>query len=537
MPRIIITFLFFLAIHPQLCAQNKAAGVSFDKAVSYYRQGNPDKAFNKAQKAFEQFGVVHDTVFADAAVLCAEIALEKKNEPLALEWYSRIPLEQLYRSRPKAIVSMARLCMKNGDYVKVVEMTSSLEKSTSDDDAVAVLKRYRNVAEWRLNAMTNPISFNPVNLGCHVNTDADEYINSISGDGRTIYFTRSVPYDRFRAERIYFSTQNDGVWCDAETFLPVPENSGAITMSSDGTEAYFVLSGIDGCDIFRIDRNADGTWSKPEKVGKVSTNMYESQPSLSSDGKEMYFVRGKNAADTHLFVAKRTENHGEWLTVESTGIKTCDGDKPKAPFIQADMRTLYFSAEGEYGMGGTDIFMCKRNIDNQWDTPLNVGFPLNTSGDEMNLVVSPDGKTGFVSAKRDDGFGGYDIYSFELPDVMREKPLIKDEVVELKDVLFAFDSDVFDASSDVMLDDIAAFLLRHRNMIVEVGGHTDNVGSEEYNVDLSLRRAESVKRALMQRGVSAIRIKTAGYGSSKPLKDNDTEENRAANRRIEMKIL
>ena len=139
--------------------------------------------------------------------------------------------------------------------------------------------------------------------------------------------------------------------------------------------------------------------------------------------------------------------------------------------------------------------------------------------------------------RRDDGFGGYDIYSFELPDAMREMPLLKDEVVELKDVFFAFDSDVLDASSDVMLDEVAAFLLRHRDVIVEVGGHTDNVGSEEYNIDLSLRRAESVKRALMQRGIDEIRIKTAGYGSSKPLKDNDTEENRAANRRIEMKVL
>lgn len=537
MPKIILIFLILIAIHPQLCAQDKAAGVSFDKAVSYYRQGNLDKAFNKAQKAFEQFGVVDDTVFADAAVLCAEIAIEKKNELLALEWYFRIPLEQLYRSRPKAVVSMTRLCMRNEDYGKVVEITSFIEESRLGDDVVATLKRYGNVAEWRLNAMANPVLFNPANLGCHVNTDADEFINSISGDGRTIYFTRSVPHDHFRTERIYFSTQNDGIWCDAEPFSPIPENSGAITMSSDGTEAYFVLSGIDGCDIFRIDRNADGTWSKPEKVGKVSTNMYESQPSLSSDGKELYFVRGKNAADTHLFVAKRTENHGEWLSVESTGIKTCDGDNPKAPFIQADMRTLYFSAEGECGMGGTDVFMCRRNVDNQWDMPLNIGFPLNTSGDEMNIVVSPDGKTGFISARRDDGFGGYDIYSFELPDAMREMPLLKDEVVELKDVFFAFDSDVLDASSDVMLDEVAAFLLRHRDMVVEVGGHTDNVGSEEYNVALSLRRAESVKQALMQRGVPEIRIKTAGYGSSKPLKDNDTEESRAANRRIEMKVL
>lgn len=383
--------------------------------------------------------------------------------------------------------------------------------------------------------MANPISFNPVNLGCHVNTDADEYVNSISGDGRTIYFTRSVPHNHFRTERVCFSIQNDGVWSEAEPFRPIPENSGAMTMSSDGTEAYFVLSGVDGCDIFRIDGNGDGTWSEPERVGELGTALYESQPSLSSDGRELYFVRGKNAAETHLFVAKRTDNHGEWTSVESAGIDT--GDNPKAPFVQADMRTLYFSAEGECGMGGTDIFMCRRNADNQWNTPFNVGFPLNTSGDEMNLVVSPDGKTGFISAKRGDGFGGYDIYSFELPDAMREMPLLKNEVVELKDVFFAFDSDVLDASSDAMLDEIAAFLLRHREVIVEVGGHTDDVGGEEYNVNLSFRRAESVKRALMQRGIDESHIKTAGYGSSKPLKDNDTEEGRAVNRRIEMKIL
>ena len=198
-------------------------------------------------------------------------------------------------------------------------------------------------------------------------------------------------------------------------------------------------------------------------------------------------------------------------------------------------------------MGGFDLFMSRRDDDGHWQEPVNLGFPINTSGDEINFFVAADGKTAFISSQRDGGKGGYDIYTFELPEEIRSDSanylatvdvveLVPGDAVILQNIQFEFNSAALTADSESGIQALTAFLKRNPELKVELAGHTDNVGSDSYNLKLSSERAEIVKQALVDKGIDATRLTTKGYGASQPLVPNDSEEHRAMNRRTEMVV-
>jgi outer membrane protein OmpA-like peptidoglycan-associated protein len=200
-------------------------------------------------------------------------------------------------------------------------------------------------------------------------------------------------------------------------------------------------------------------------------------------------------------------------------------------------------------MGGFDLFVSRRDANGDWSEPVNLGYPLNSSYDEMNLVVSNDAVKAFISSQRLDGNGGFDIYEFELDDKFRPEAIeietISDEDyyvaamekgndVTLRNIYFAFDSAELTAESSDGINEIYDFLLEYPDVKIEILGHTDDMGDEKYNQALSERRAEAVAIALINKGISAERIKTKGCGSTQPLFPNNFDELRDFNRRVSM---
>ena len=243
-------------------------------------------------------------------------------------------------------------------------------------------------------------------------------------------------------------------------------------------------------------RNSDGTWSEPQNLGEP----------INTIGTEM------------------------------------------APFLHPDGHTLYFSSDKHVGMGGYDLFMSRRGEDGQWQTPVNLGFPINTSGDEINFFVAADGKMAFLSSVREGGSGGYDIYTFELPDGIQSDSanylsaidvveLIPGDAVVLQNIQFEFNSSALTEDSQLGLRMLTDFLQRNPELKVELAGHTDDVGNEQYNQKLSADRAEVVCKALINNGIDEDRLTAHGYGASQPLVPNDSEEHRAMNRRTEMIVI
>lgn len=371
------------------------------------------------------------------------------------------------------------------------------------------------------------------NLGANVNTDGDEYINQVFQD--SIIFTR-----RSGNEYVFTSKIIDGNYMPAEPLNLGWHNDywvGAMCFSSDKKTLYFV--GIDypvgygRGDIYKSEF-IDNQWSEPMNIGKpVNSATMESQPCISANGKELYFVRDTKNYKSNIYYSRYF--HGEWTTPQAVAsVNTRFGEM--APFLHPDGRSLFFASEGHNGMGGYDIFVCRRLLNGTWSEPVNLGTPVNTEKNEISFVVSADGKKCYVSSDRDGGFGGYDIYVFDYDDV--NVPEIVDTThFVMRNINFEFDSAVLSESSDPAIDSLANFLNDNSLINIEIAGFTDNSGTEEHNQKLSFDRANAVKEALINKGVDATRMTVVGHGSSSPLKPNDTEENKALNRRVEIRIL
>ncbi len=371
------------------------------------------------------------------------------------------------------------------------------------------------------------------NIGANVNTDGDEYINQVFQD--SIIFTR-----RSGNEYVFTSKIIDGNYMPAEPLNLGWHNDywvGAMCFSSDKKTLYFV--GIDypvgygRGDIYKSEF-IDNQWSEPMNIGKpVNSATMESQPCISANGKELYFVRDTKNYKSNIYYSRYF--HGEWTTPQAVAsVNTRFGEM--APFLHPDGRSLFFASEGHNGMGGYDIFVCRRLLNGTWSEPVNLGTPVNTEKNEISFVVSSDGKKCYVSSDRDGGFGGYDIYVFDYDDV--NVPEIVDTThFVMRNINFEFDSAVLDESSDPAIDSLANFLNDNSLINIEIAGFTDNSGTEEHNQKLSFERANAVKEALINKGVDATRMTVVGHGSSSPLKPNDTEENKALNRRVEIRIL
>lgn len=518
---------------------------SSKKAVRFYKKADKTakkKDYAKALRFIDK-SIDCDGRFVEALQKKADIGIAVGNDEMAIEYYEK-SLAADSAVFPKNAVKLSNLYDKKGDYsdaVKVLTWYCNLKNVKESQMKVA-----RTLLEnelFRESAVKNPVDFQPVNLGENVNTDGDEYINQILPDGSKIYFTRRLvekDADGFRIEGVYYSTIVDNQYLPA-----VPMNldwnnkkrMGAVSISPDQKKMYFVgfdwLDSNGRGDIYMSEYDGAG-WRKPQNLGKVvNTSTLESQPCISPDGKDLFFTRYSRVNETtDLYVSSWFD--GKWSNPQAIKNVNSKGNE-MSPFMHPDGKTLYFVSDGLPGMGGFDVFMCRRNDKGEWGQPVNLGYPLNTPDDEISFAVSSDGKTAYISSARDGGLGGFDIYSFELdPDNAPEE--VGSLRFVLHDIKFRFDSAVLDTTSFSVIDSVAGYLLANQEVRVEVLGFTDNSGDEAHNSELSLQRANSVRDALISREIDESRISAVGYGENRPLVPNDTEEHKALNRRVEIRF-
>jgi len=213
-------------------------------------------------------------------------------------------------------------------------------------------------------------------------------------------------------------------------------NEGAPTFSADGKYVIFVGceigskgdydygSGREGkgsCDLFVSEKEGDN-WSKPFNMGApINTGNWESQPSFSSDGKTLYFIRGvhQNRQRQQDIYVTEIQDNGSWSVPEKLSNIINTPGKEESVQIHPDGQTLYFSSDGHPGMGGLDIYMSRIDENGEWGKPVNLGYPINTFKNENSTLVSSSGEFAYFSSDRDGGFGSLDLYTYEMPINMR----------------------------------------------------------------------------------------------------------------------
>lgn len=516
------------------------------KAIKYYKSAKKQYDKKKYPKTFKYLdkALDVDAKFTDALLLKGELSMKLKDDEQAIESFEKMFAADSM-SFPKSAISLANLYMKHsrfGDAVNILQWYVKVpnQKTTLTTQAKELLV----IAEFRKEAFANPVKYDPVNLGENVNTAGDEYINQIIPDGSRIYFTRRgdmVDKQGVREEYIYSSSIVDGEYLPA---IPLKldwhnnKRMGAVSIAPNMRKMYFV--GIDFIDShgrgdIYTSEFVNNQWTKPVNLGNiVNTSTMESQPCISADGTELFFARySRTYESTDLYYSQYYQD--KWTNPKPVVSANTKGNE-MSPFIHPDGNTLYFASDGLPGMGGYDIFMCKKLSRGEWSTPKNLGYPINSEKNEISFVVSSDGKKGYISTDRDGGLGGYDIYVFDL-DAVDAPDTIDMARFELHKIKFAFDSAILNKSSYRVIDKLVDFMEKNPLINIEIAGHTDNSGSEEHNMNLSLQRAAAVMEALIERGISVTRMDVVGFGSSNPLVPNDSDSNKALNRRVEIRVI
>ncbi|GAB4447566.1 MAG: OmpA family protein [Bacteroidia bacterium] len=446
--KLIVWLLFPISIFAQ--TKVKTYTTTNKKAIQYYEESKKYFSAYKDKEAEELLkkALEKDDNFLEAHSAYAQLLIEKKRYDEAI-----VHLKKAISINPEMYpinhFLLANLYMNNGDYANAFQSYQKFIsfKNIHPEMKTIAEKQIKN-AEFGMNAVKHPVPFKPVNIGDAINSPNDEYFPSITADAQTFVFTKKVG----EQEDFYISQKSNNVWQPA---IPIKEinsygNEGAPSISADGKMMFFASciniegnygspdrKGYGSCDIF-YSENINGKWSKPVNVGPpINTQHWETQPSFSSDGKTLYFVRGivsrGEARQGDIYMATLDEN-GKFSEPVKLGpnINT-DGDE-ESVFIHPDNQTLYFSSNGHIGMGGLDIYMSKRQTDGSWGPAINLGYPINTHNDENSLLVDPSGKIAYFASNRKDGYGGLDIYYFEIPENIRPEPItyVKGKVYDAK---------------------------------------------------------------------------------------------------------
>ena len=392
-------------------------------------------------------------------------------------------------------------------------------------------------------SFTTPDSIAPQALPATVNTAlGEEYGPTLTMDDNTLYFVglnrgeTNVTEDLFVARR----DRKTGEWSAAQTVpgLCSPyRNEAPTSVSGDGRT---MLVFVEGRMCFSV-RGPQG-WSEPRPLPRhLQLGNWQADAMITADGSALLFAanypaEGEEKASLNIFVSERTANG--WGTPYSIGSAINTRGMERSPFLHPDMKTLYFSSDREGTLGDLDVWVTRRLADtcwNCWSEPENLGPTINTAGRDCWYKISTDGKTAYYAQKSG---RQHDIFCVALPQDKRPEPitvLSTNESVAINNLLFETASDKILPVSLPELKRIATFVQTY-GYAVRLAGHTDNIGKPEDNKDLSLHRAESVKRQLVAYGCDATKIKAFGYGDTKPVADNATEEGRQLNRRVEITI-
>ena len=604
------------------------------KAIKVYREAKSaltSQNFNESKDLLEK-ALIFDDQFVEAWILLGDVFVEMGDKLRAIESYKKSILIDPEFSFPMYY----RLAITEHSIGIYLESLKHIQKYLTYK---RISSNYRNKAlslkkscEFSINAMKSPVTFDPVNLGININSNADEYLPALSADVSILIFTRSENVKGVRNEDFYISYNDTDQWQFANNLgepINTQKNEGAQCITADGKTLYFTACSRNDsygrCDIYQSDF-VNEKWTNPVNLGpNINTESWESQPAISSDGRQLFFVSnrpgGRGGKD--IWVSYKNAN-GVWMEAKNIGDKINTSKDDISPFLHFDNQTLYFASKGFIGMGGFDIFVSRLNGRGEWGEAMNIGYPINSPSDESSLIVAKDGRTAyFASSFFNEDRNDLDLYTFDLPQESRSlevayiqglitdsktnnpikadielvnlksgksykssesdldgnymlclpsdaeyaltvnkkkylfyseniklehegsilvknfklQPLEVGEQVRLDNIFFELNSSNLKDESLVELNKIIKFMESNPFLVIEIGGHTDNSGSKAYNLNLSDDRARSVKDALVQRGIPSDRIQTKGYGMSVPLNTNSSEQERALNRRTELKII
>lgn len=635
----IVLIGLFLLFHTAI-AQQSALSSTNKKAIKNYRQAEQHYFNRNYGEALEYINrsLRVDASFLEAWMLLGAIHFDLKENEQAVDAYKKV---LALDSTAVSIVyyMLGDLYYEEANYSEAVSHYKLfLQCNNISEKQQEMAKERLEHARIAKHAVENP-TFTPINLGEAINTSADEYINFVDETESVLYVTRKELQDEWAAnkkvykEDFYIARSAADSWSEPiqlKADWKGQYNAGGMSLSVDGRSMYFTgcywPGGLGSCDLYVSKRIGD-SWQAPHNIGKpINTSDWESQAVVSSDGSKLYFASrrsgGKGGSDIWMSVRLKS---GRWSPAVNLGDSINTNGNEMAPFLHADGQTLYFSSDGHGGLGGYDLFISRKDFSGQWTKGKNIGYPINSPDDELNIFINLEGTKAWLSSNRSKGSGGFDVYVVDtdplfkpsrvvflkgkvldassgvplgahviLSDLQKgigidstqadpvtgyfllalhphqnyavniaEKgylmysenldfntdtarsyskefllqPIEKGRSIILHNIFFDFNSAQLKPASHVELNRLVQLLLQHPDLRILISGHTDNIGSSDYNLKLSLERAESVRQYLLSHQIAPQRCEVQGSGAEQPIASNETDEGRAKNRRTTLSVL
>ena len=435
----IICITFLLLFSAGLSAQSKKAIKKFQEARQLVQQQRFADALGELDEAIEE-----DPSYVEALIFAGDLSQRVNGAEASLVYY-----EKAIAAHAPYYVDFfyGQALFDATQYEKAQQvLTRYAQHPKASSKYLTEVNRLIESCDFAMEAKKDVKEYDPVNLGEKVNTDQMEYFPSISANGKVLVFThRNLEGDKID-EDFWVTTRDSDTseWKQATPLrgkLNTILNEGAQSVTSSGNVIFFAAcereGGFGSCDIYASFLQKDGSWSEAVNLGPaINTPMWESQPSISSDGKTLYFVRGRTGTSKNIDIYYATlDGQGRFSKAKRLEGKVNTLKQEQSPFIHFDNQSLYFSSKGHPGMGGQDFYVSRKQPDGSWGEPQNLGYPINTPKEEFSLIVAPDGKTGYFSSDGLPGnLGSVDLYSFTLPQESQAMQIayIEGEVVNQK---------------------------------------------------------------------------------------------------------
>ncbi|MBG0860563.1 MAG: OmpA family protein [Bacteroidales bacterium] len=596
---IFLILMVFVSSHDSFTQKRKA-----ERAYSAFAAGEYFDAIDEFKDAYSKTNKADKATRTELIYMIAE-CYRLTNDPKNSETWYKLAVKSA-NSRPEAQYWLAVSFKKSGRYQQAIDEFKKYKQiAPSDPKADQEIRACELAMEWQ----RNPESYKVEELK-DLNSKESDFSPSYGRDDfGLVYFTSSR--DDAEGNKTHGAT-GQGFTDIFESRLdkkskwstPVPVD-GLNSEFEDGTpfftdeygEVYFTRCEAGkreqkGC-VIMTSQKSGGTWSEPKNIGILPDSLVAAHPALTTDGLTLYFVSDIAGGFGGKDIWKSTRTGGSWSNPVNLGPDINTGSDELFPYVRED-GTLYFSSDGQIGMGGLDIFKAVLQPDGSWLVQ-NMKAPINSFADDFGITFEKGNERGIFSSTRK-GKGNDELYTFELPPLRfnitglvkdektgapiesstiqliasdasnlqaetgaggdfkfalrpdvdyiflaskkgyligKEKETTKGQVksrdflvtilltpidrpIELPNIFYDFGKWDLRPESMVSLDKLVETLADNPNVTIELMSHTDSRDTEEYNLDLSQKRAQSVVEYLIEKGVEAERLSPRGYGESNP---------------------
>ena len=409
-----------------LSTKNKKAIELYVEADNYRVRGQFNQAISLLQQAIEKDKNFSEAYFRLGVTFKMMRDLDRSTKSYEAGLY--LTVDQ--KKQKGYFFELGDNYLQVGNYEKARDfLTRYLDSEMLNRVKVDQAALWKRTAEYAIKNKRNISGFVPRPLGDTVNCFPMQYFPVLTADEQELIFTRRLGESNEDDEDLVITKKDSlGHWQKPESISPNVNsefNEGTCSISADGRQLIFTSclgrKGFGNCDLFQS-LKVGGIWSQPLNMGpQINSAAWESQPSLSADGRVLYFLSDRKGGlgNRDIYVSHQIEPN-KWTKAENLGPKINTSYDEISPFVHANGRTLFFAANGRLGFGGYDLFRSEKE-NGEWQEPINFGYPVNNHEDQFSLFITADGKRGYYSHEEGSKNTSGKIYEITVPEELQIK--------------------------------------------------------------------------------------------------------------------